>query len=304
MSAQRGYGQTVAQLLRLEEAPSLVRQKGYRKEFAATLVQSQQPSLERSDPLPNEDAVIVSVSLCPQLNREVWLNQRLLPPQGPQPAGVATLLDLRHDNRVRFRSGFHLVHFYFTRAALNGALEHQDANSIDALRAETGVSSPDPTLMQLAVTLLPSLMRPQEASRVFVDHVMQAAAAHILKTYAGVGGQDRQIRGGLAPWQQKRATELLSANLEGTISLTEVAAECGLSPGHFARAFTQSMGLSPHRWLQEQRVKRAKALLVEAQLPLAEVAKLSGFADQSHFTRVFSKAIGTSPGAWRRYQAV
>ena len=304
MSAQRGYGQTVAQLLQLGDAPALVQKKGYRKEFAATLVQSQQPSREKSDPLPNEDAVILSVSLCSGLDREVWLNQRSLPRQGPQEPGVATLLDLRNDNQVRFGSAFHLVHFYFTRAALNGVLELQGAKAIDELQAETGVSSPDPTMMQLAVALLPSLTRPREASRIFVDHVMQAAAAHVLKAYAGADGLDRRIQGGLASWQQKKATELLSENLEGNLSLAEVASECGLSPSHFARAFTQSMGISPHRWLQDQRINRAKSLLTDAELPLAQVAKLSGFADQSHFTRVFSKAIGTSPGAWRRFQVV
>jgi AraC-like DNA-binding protein len=133
---------------------------------------------------------------------------------------------------------------------------------------------------------------------------MQAAAAHILKAYAGAGEQDRRVQGGLASWQQKKATELLTEDLEGTLSLAEVASECGLSPSHFARAFAQSMGCSPHRWLQDQRVNRAKTLLTDGELPLAQVAKLSGFADQSHFTRVFSKAIGTSPGAWRRYQTV
>ena len=304
MSDRRGYGETVAQILQLGEAPSLVRQKGNRKEFAATLVRSKQPSREKSDSLPNEDAIIISVSLSGNFEREVWLNQRHLAPQGPRPAGVATLLDLRHDNRVRFRNGFDLVHFYFTRNALNGVLEQDGAQHIDELRTETGVSAPDPTLMQLATVLLPSLTRPQEASRVFVDHVMQAAAAHILKAYAGVGGPDRRIRGGLAPWQQKRATSLLGEDVQGAISLAEVAAECGLSPGHFARAFTHSIGVPSHRWLQQQRIKRAKVLLADPQHPLANVAKMAGFADQSHFTRVFSQLTGTSPGAWRRFQAL
>lgn len=302
MSAQRGYGQTVAQLLQLGEAPALVQRKGPSKEFAATLVHSPRPSVETSNPLPNEDAIIVSVSLGAGLDREVWVDQRHLPRQGPQAAGVATLLDLRQNNQVRFGSSFHLVHFYFTRAALNGVLELQDSKTIDAMRADTGVSLPDPTMMQLAVALMPSLKRPQEASRIFVDHVMQAAAAHVLKAYAGTDESKRRVQGGLASWQQKKATELLRENLEGNVSLAQVASECGLSPSHFARAFTQSMGCSPHRWLQEQRVSRAKTLLTDREVPLEQVARLSGFADQSHFTRVFSKAIGTSPGAWRRFQ--
>ena len=303
MSSPRGYGQTVAQLLRIEEAPSVVRQKGYRKEYAATLVRSDRASHEKSDPLPTEEAIIASVALSDGVDREIWLNERPLPPQGPQSPGRATLLDLRHDNRVRFKSGFQLVHFYFTRSALNGMLEQQGARRIDELDAPTGVSSPDRILAQLASALLPSLVKPEEASRIFVDHVLHAAAAHLLKEYAGIDQPAAKLRGGLAPWQQKRATELLSENLDGGLSLADVAAECGLSPGHFSRAFAQSTGRRPHRWLREQRIEKAKSLLSNSRLSLVEIAKATGFGDQSHFTRVFSETTGSSPGAWRRLQS-
>ncbi|MDI3561872.1 AraC family transcriptional regulator [Bradyrhizobium sp. Arg816] len=303
MASLKGYGQTVAQLLRIDEAPSVVRQKGYRKEYAATLVRSEQPSREKSDSLPTEESIIASVSLSESLDREIWLNERPLPPQGPQAAGGATLLDLRHDNRVRFKSGFQLVHFYFTRSALNGMLEHQGARRVDELHAPTGVLSPDRTLAQLASALLPSLAQPQEASRIFVDHVLHAAAAHLLKEYAGIDQPAVRLRGGLAPWQQKRATELLSEHLDGDLSLADIAAECGLSPGHFSRAFAQSMGMPPHRWLREQRVEKAKSLLSTSRLSLLEIAKATGFGDQSHFTRVFSESTGSSPGAWRRFRS-
>jgi AraC-like DNA-binding protein len=303
MSSLRGYGQTVADILRIKEAPSVVRQKGPRKEYAATLVVCEQPSPEKSDPLPTEDAVIASVSLSDGLDREIWLNERVHPLQGPQPAGGATLLDLRHDNRVRFRSGFHLVHFYFTRSALNGMLEQPGARRLDEFRAATGVCSPDRTLAQLASALLPSLMNPQDASRIFVDHVLHAAAAHLLKEYAGIDQKAENFRGGLAPWQQRRATELLSENLDGGLSLADVAAECGLSPGHFSRSFARSMGMPPHRWLRGQRIEKAKSLLSNSRLPLPEIARAAGFSDQSHFTRVFSDLTGSSPGAWRRLQS-
>jgi AraC-like DNA-binding protein len=253
--------------------------------------------------LPTEESIIASVSLSDGVDRDIWLNERPLPPQGPQSPGGATLLDLRHDNRVRFKSGFQLVHFYFTRSALNGILEQQGAMRIDEIHAPTGVSSPDRTLAQLASALLPSLMQPQEVSRIFVDHVLHAAAAHLLKEYAGIDQPAARVRGGLAPWQQKRATELLNENLDGDLSLADVAAECGLSPGHFSRAFAQSMGMRPHRWLREQRVEKAKSLLSNSRLSLVEIAKAAGFGDQSHFTRVFSETTGSSPGAWRRFQS-
>jgi AraC-like DNA-binding protein len=82
--------------------------------------------------------------------------------------------------------------------------------------------------------------------------------------------------------------------------LARLAAECGLSVRHFARAFRQSTGVPPHRWLLRRRVERAAELLGNRALPLADIAIACGFADQSHFTRVFTALMGASPNTWRR----
>jgi PAS domain S-box-containing protein len=105
---------------------------------------------------------------------------------------------------------------------------------------------------------------------------------------------------GLSGWQERRAKELLSADLSGAVSLHDVAAECGLSTRHFSRAFKNTTGLAPHAWYLARRVEVAKEALRSRQLPLSVVALTCGFSDQSHFTRVFSRIVGTSPGAWRR----
>ncbi len=106
--------------------------------------------------------------------------------------------------------------------------------------------------------------------------------------------------GGLAPWQQRRATELLRANLGGELSLLDVARECGLSPSHFAHAFKRTFGQPPHRWLVEQRLRLAKALLIDTTLPIVDIALRAGFADQSACYRAFRRDTGMSPNEWRR----
>ena len=96
----------------------------------------------------------------------------------------------------------------------------------------------------------------------------------------------------------------MSANLSEEVSLSRLAAECGLSTRHFARAFRLSTGMPPHRWLVRLRVERAKELLQTRALSLVDVALFSGFADQSHFTRVFKAVIGVAPGVWRRMNSI
>src|ERR1700731_1752444 len=69
-----------------------------------------------------------------------------------------------------------------------------------------------------------------------LDQFSLILGAHVLKTYAGLPPLDVKKRGGLAPWQGRRATEMISENLEGNIRLCDLARECGLSVSHFTRA--------------------------------------------------------------------
>ncbi|MNE90880.1 transcriptional activator FtrA [compost metagenome] len=65
------------------------------------------------------------------------------------------------------------------------------------------------------------------------------------------------------------------------------------------RAFKETFGKTPYRWLIEYRIAQASDMLI-AGTPIAEIALACGFADQSHFTRVFSEIVGEAPGMWRR----
>jgi AraC-like DNA-binding protein len=133
-----------------------------------------------------------------------------------------------------------------------------------------------------------------------VDHVARAFVVHMASAYGEMRPRGRPPRGGLVPWQQRRARELIDARLDGTLSVVELAAACELSVRHFARAFRQSTGQSPHRWLTHRRLEKAKGMLEGWGQSLTDIARACGFASQSHFTRVFTGAVGTSPGAWRR----
>jgi AraC family transcriptional regulator len=180
-------------------------------------------------------------------------------------------------------------------------LQLADAHNwvIGTLR-NSGAEILDPIVKQLASCLLPMMEQPELASRIFVDHVVLALNAQFKHEGGGAEGESTPVRGGLAPWQERRAKELMSTDLGREISLAFVARECKLSVSHFARSFKQCTGKPPHRWLLENRVEKAKELMLDAQLPLAEIALECGFSDQSHFTRVFSRTVGTSPGSWQR----
>ncbi len=110
----------------------------------------------------------------------------------------------------------------------------------------------------------------------------------------------KAVRSGLARWQLRKAVDYMEANLLEDIRLRELARITGLSPSHFARAFKVSIGLTPHRWLVEQRIHRAKRLMTKGGKPILVAAHLTGFASQSHFTKAFRRVTGTTPGLWLR----
>jgi AraC-like DNA-binding protein len=118
----------------------------------------------------------------------------------------------------------------------------------------------DPVVRHLGICLHTARARPSEMSPVCADHIASALEAYLKHAHKIGSLPPPAARGGLAPWQLRRAKEMLASRLDEPISLAELARACKLSPGHFARAFRQTTGQPPHRWLIEQRVEKAKQL--------------------------------------------
>jgi AraC-like DNA-binding protein len=194
----------------------------------------------------------------------------------------------------------HTVQWFVPRAVLNLLAEEADAGYVEELRHDPAVGLVDEVIHHLNLALLPALSAADQVNRIFVDHTTLAFAAHLAEAYGGLKVRPRLFKGGLAAWQERRAKEMLLADLTGDTSLADVAAACGLSASHFARAFRRSTGMPPHAWLNKARVDRAMLLLRQRRQSLAEIALECGFVDQSHFTRVFVRRVGLTPGAWRR----
>jgi transcriptional regulator of acetoin/glycerol metabolism/AraC-like DNA-binding protein len=108
-----------------------------------------------------------------------------------------------------------------------------------------------------------------------------------------------QARGGLSPGAARRVRDHVEAHLSENIDLAGLAAIAGLSVYHFARAFKQSTGLTPHQYLVRQRLERAKEMLTRTEGSLAEIALAAGFADQSHLGRHFRQILGVTPSQFR-----
>lgn len=112
-----------------------------------------------------------------------------------------------------------------------------------------------------------------------------------------------RMKGGLAPWQIRKVTSHIEANLDKSIKSGDLAALLDLNPCHFSRAFRNTFGDSPLEYVIRRRMERAQGLMLSTDAPLSQIALECGLADQAHFSRLFRRTVGESPKAWRRARA-
>lgn len=106
--------------------------------------------------------------------------------------------------------------------------------------------------------------------------------------------------GGLSGWQAKRLANFIDANLDCPIQISELCNLAHLSTGHFYRAFKQTFRETPHNYIMNCRLERAKAMMCETADTLASISQACGFADQAHLSKLFRIKFRQSPSAWRR----
>jgi transcriptional regulator GlxA family with amidase domain len=147
----------------------------------------------------------------------------------------------------------------------------------------------------VSVSVIPA----QESS-----HLASHAAIEILSHSVPLGRASepaaaQRVRCGLPPRAKGRVLEYIVTHLNENITNDALAEVAGLSVCHFARMFKQTVGVSPHRYVLQCRIEWARELLAGTDMPLSEIAIVTGFSDQSHYTRWFREIIGVTPGSYR-----
>lgn len=249
-------------------------------------------------PYALENSDLIVLQLQPFGEQDLWLEGRRAP-FVPYDVGTVTVYDLDRDWVADLKGAFDCLHFHLPRPVLEETVDELGGRQRPQLYLPPHLSTNDSIIHALGQSLLPALARPDEASQIFIDHVGLAFQAHVAHRYGGVGERRHKSSGKLTTSQARRAKELLLEHLDGNIGLADVASACGLSRGHFVKAFHQTTGLPPHRWLIVQRVERAKEWMRNPNLPLSMIALACGFADQSHFSRTFTRVTGVNPRRWR-----
>jgi AraC family transcriptional regulator len=131
----------------------------------------------------------------------------------------------------------------------------------------------------------------------FADAMLTVIATQLLRLF---GAANVAPKGGITGRQLRLVMDHVDAKLEHDLAVGDLANIAGLSEAHFSRAFKQTAGMSPQKFITERRLERAKRLLADTPDSLIHIALACGFSDQAHFSRSFQQAFGVSPSALRK----
>ena len=159
-------------------------------------------------------------------------------------------------------------------------------------------ATPDPLVHQIGLALKRALENSGNASRLYAETMTTALMVHLLQYYSAQQLTIPTYTGGLSKLKLQQVVDYIHAHLDRDLSLKELAAIVQMSAHYFSQLFKQSTGITPHQYVIRCRIERAKELLMQGKLTIADVAKVVGFVDQSHFHRHFKRLIGITPKAF------
>lgn len=136
--------------------------------------------------------------------------------------------------------------------------------------------------------------------RLFRESLGTALAARLLQRHSRRSLPMRDPQGGLSAWKLKLVISHIEDNLESELSLAEIAQVASVSVSHLKTLFRRSTGTPVHQYILRRRVERAKQLLQDQNLSIAQIAFATGFAHQSHLARHMRKILGVTPAVARK----
>jgi AraC-like DNA-binding protein len=176
-----------------------------------------------------------------------------------------------------------------------------DRSTIGALSYEGALE--DPLLAEIGCAIASELKAQTSAGSLLIESLASSLAARLVQkcTRASTGQSVVALSSeALDRRRLRRVLDYIEANLEGDLTLDLMASIACLSRYHFARAFRQAVGQPPHRYVSARRLDRAKALLMQGDRSLVDIALALSFSDQASFTRAFRQATGQAPGQFRQ----
>lgn len=208
------------------------------------------------------------------------------------PAGAPTSWHVEREGEVRH------LHLYLFPTLIQKIAVSADINP-DRVELINTLGVFDPQIEAIALSLLSELRSDGLGGKLYVESLATLLGIHLLRHHSSVKQSSRSRSVDLTRTTLRPAITYIEDHLAEDLSLSEIAAVVHLSPYHFARLFKESAGFSPHQYVIQRRVERAKLLLSTTNRSLTTIAHIVGFAHESHLALHFKRLTGLTPKHYR-----
>ena len=183
---------------------------------------------------------------------------------------------------------------FLTQVATENDCLH--SNKIEVLPI---LKTKNPVLDALAIQFHREMNHAEFGNLMYVETLAQQFAIHMLRECCVFPATFKEYADGLPRYKLKQAIEYINDNLHQKINIYDIAKLLDVSKYYFCRMFHASMGISPYQYVLKQRVTKAKDLIKNSKLTLADIAYECGFSSQSQMNHHFRKQTGVTPKVYR-----
>jgi AraC family transcriptional regulator len=202
--------------------------------------------------------------------------------------------------KVSVNSNAEIINIYISKKLIDDVFIEFSSVSNNLFRLDWSLSIFDDFLEQTINSVKDILYVGGRFSSIEVQYIARVLVARVISKYSTLTSGDLNPEAGLSPRTIQKTFDYIEQNLHRRIVIDKLANIAGVGAAQFARLFKRTTNVTLHQYIIRRRVEKARDLLVETRMPIAEIAHECGFADQVHLTRFFGRIIGTSPASFRK----
>ena len=249
----------------------------------------QQPRFETLEHQHNIHVIAVGFSNSPG---ERWLDGKILPERRNR--GDIAIIPAGSVHRCNWNNSAEFGILAFEPLLLKQV--GQDLVDSDRIKLiPKFMNQQDELITGIFATLKDELESNKIGSNLLIDSLKTTLVIHILRKYCTTKPKLSSYKDGLSKSKLRQIKEYIHEHLDRNLTVIELAEIAQISPYHFIRLFKKATARTPHQYILQQRIEKARYLLQHQEITISEIAALVGFCDQSHFTKYFKQIVGMTP---------